>query len=159
MKADSLKGSIFSQIMQGNASGVIVYEDDDCVVLMDAFPMLAGHVLVIPRAEHIRIRDLPHSLRSHLFYIATLLTQAMADLGLSCGDANIVINDGKHSGQSVPHVHLHIVPRQPRDGFPFPALIANLVRKLSKKMAPIEELESIATPLRQSLQSLLVNQP
>ena len=159
MNADSLTGSIFSQIMEGRAPGVIVYADDTCLVLMDAFPMLPGHVLVIPRAGHIRIRDLPPSLRSHLFNIATLLTQIMSDEGLSCGDANIVINDGKHSGQSVPHVHLHVVPRKPKDGFPFPALFLNLTRKLTRRPATAAELEAIATRLRAPLQNSLANQP
>ena len=157
MNADSFTGSIFTQIIQGTLAGVIVYEDDACVVLMDAYPMLPGHVLVIPRVEHIRIADLSPSLRSHLFELATLLTQIMADVGLSCGDANIVINDGKYSGQSVPHVHLHVVPRQARDGFPFPALLINLMRKLSGKMASSDELDAIAAQLREKLQSQLDN--
>ena len=159
MNADSLTTSIFTQIIQGSAPGAIAYEDEDCVVLIDAFPMLPGHVLVIPRVEHIRIRDLAPSLRNHLFEIATVLTQVMADLGMSCGDANIVINDGKYSGQSVPHVHLHVVPRQARDGFPFPALLLNLMRKLRKKRVSSNELNIIAARLREKLQSQLDKQP
>lgn len=152
------KSTIFTQIMEGQASGVMVYEDETCVVLMDAFPMLPGHVLIIPRVQHIRIRDLSSELRAHLFEIASLLTVIMVDLGLSCGDANIVINDGKQSGQSVPHVHLHVVPRKPRDGFPFPALFLNLGRKLARRAASAEELEAIATRLREPLHHSLANQ-
>lgn len=155
---NSSSGSIFSQIMDGRAPGVVVYADERCAVLMDAFPMLPGHVLVIPRAEHIRIRDLSTELRSYIFSVATLLTQIMSEQGLSCGDANIVINDGKRSGQSVPHVHIHVVPRKPRDGFPFPALFLNIKRKLTKQRASVEVLEEIAIRLRQPLQLLLTNQ-
>ena len=149
------KLTIFSQIMDGQAPGVIVYEDDICVVLMDAFPMLPGHVLVIPRIEHIRIRELSSDLRNHLFHVASELTQIMAEQGLSCGDANIVINDGKYSGQSVPHVHIHVVPRKPRDGFPFPALLLNFFNKLRSSQSSVEELEKIAIQLRNPLKQAL----
>jgi histidine triad (HIT) family protein len=155
MNADSLTSSIFSQIMEGQALGVIVYADERCVVLMDAFPMLPGHVLVIPRVEHIHIRELSSDLRNYLFHVASEITQIMAEQGLSCGDANIVINDGKYSGQSVPHVHIHVVPRKPRDGFPLPALLLNLFNKLRGSQSSVEELEKIAIQLRKPLKQAL----
>lgn len=149
--ADSPAASVFTKIIQGELPGVIVYEDELCVVLMDAFPMLPGHVLVIPRAQHVRIGELSRTTRNHLFDVASCLTLAMRDSGLSKGDSNIVINDGKYSGQSVAHVHIHVVPRNKGDGFPLPALLTNLLRKLTRKTAPTEELERLAQRLRASL--------
>lgn len=143
--------SVFTQIIQGDLPGVVLYEDEYCVALMDAFPMLPGHVLVIPRQETVYLRDLSCDLREHLFTMVSHVAEAQHRAGLSCGDTNIVLNDGKAAGQSVPHVHVHVVPRKRGDSFPFPALAFNMMNKLLKRQASSDELERIAETLRQHM--------
>ena len=143
--------SIFSQIISGDIAGVVLHRDEHCMVLMDAFPMLPGHVLVIPLRPCVRLRELPNNIRDHLFRVATALTEAMVVSGLSTGDANLVVNDGRSSGQSVAHVHIHVVPRHKSDGFPFPALFTNLARKFIGRKASVAELQAVADRLRPHL--------
>lgn len=149
--------SVFTDIINGRRDGVIMYEDEHCIVLMDVFPVLSGHVLVIPRQELIRIQELTAPLRSHLFEVANAVTVALDAAGLSEQGAHIVINDGKGAGQTVPHVHLHVVPRSRRDAFPFPALLKVAVRKLLRQSTPVEQLEVVAVRLRQHFPQTLAD--
>ena len=91
----------------------MVFEDADSLAFLDVRPLFAGHTLLVPREHHQTIWDLPDELVGPLFANAKLLSaavrEAMAAQGVFVALNNVV-------SQSVPHCHVHVVPRNPKDG-------------------------------------------
>jgi histidine triad (HIT) family protein len=83
------------------------------LAFLDARPLFPGHVLVIPRQHHETLADLPTDLIQPLFDAVQRLSRAVPDAMESTG--TFVANNNKVS-QSVPHLHVHVVPRRPKDG-------------------------------------------
>lgn len=144
--------SIFSQILAGKAPGVIVHQTPHCAVLMDAFPTLPGHALVISKAEYTHIQQLPEAVRAELSELALAVANAQVAAGFSSGDSHFLLNNGRQADQTVPHVHWHVVPRRPGDRFPFPALVGNLARKWLGRKTPLTTLEAHGLRLQQYLE-------
>lgn len=88
----------------------IVFSDDVTLVIRDAFPVSPGHTLIIPRRHVGSFFELTPPERARML---ELLTQAKAELDgtLQPDGFNIGINDGAAAGQTVPHLHLHLIPR------------------------------------------------
>ena len=88
----------------------IVFSDDVTLVIRDAFPVSPGHTLIIPRRHVGSFFELTPPERARMF---ELLTQAKVELDetLQPDGFNIGINDGAAAGQTVPHLHLHLIPR------------------------------------------------
>jgi histidine triad (HIT) family protein len=91
----------------------VVDQDDDTLAFLDQRPLFPGHVLVIPRAHHETLMDLPPELVAPLFTAVQRMSRAVktamhAD-GVFVAANNIV-------SQSVPHLHVHVVPRKRKDG-------------------------------------------
>ena len=88
----------------------IVFSDDVTLVIRDAFPVSPGHTLIIPRRHVGSFFELTPPERASMF---ELLTQAKVELDetLQPDGFNIGINDGAAAGQTVPHLHLHLIPR------------------------------------------------
>lgn len=88
----------------------IVFSDDVALVIRDAFPVSPGHTLIIPRRHVGSFFELTPPERARMF---ELLTQAKAELDgtLQPDGFNIGINDGAAAGQTVAHLHLHLIPR------------------------------------------------
>ncbi len=91
----------------------MVFEDATSLAFLDIRPLFAGHTLLVPREHHETIWDLPDELVGPLFANAKLLSaavrEAMAAQGVFVALNNLV-------SQSVPHCHVHVVPRNPKDG-------------------------------------------
>ena len=103
----------FCQIIRGELPAHIVYDDGQCLAFLDSRPLFAGHTLLVPRTHHITLADLPLELVSPLFGAARLLARAVEEaLG---ADGSFVAMNNRVS-QSVPHLHVHIVPRRKGDG-------------------------------------------
>ncbi|MFF0813930.1 HIT family protein [Rhodococcus sp. NPDC003318] len=103
----------FCEVVAGRAPAHLVYEDDDTVAFLDQRPVFPGHVLLVPRV-HVRVlEDLPADLVSPVFgvvqRISTAVTAALGAQGSFVAMNNVV-------SQSVPHLHVHIVPRTKGDG-------------------------------------------
>ena len=92
------------------AAARFVFADDVTLVIRDAFPVSPGHTLIIPRRHVGSFFQLTAPERESMF---ELLTQAKAELDgtLQPDGFNIGINDGAAAGQTVPHLHLHLIPR------------------------------------------------
>ena len=88
----------------------IVFSDDVTLVIRDAFPVSPGHTLIIPRRHVGSFFQLTAPERESMF---ELVAQAKVELGdtLQPDGFNIGINDGAAAGQTVPHLHLHLIPR------------------------------------------------
>jgi len=117
---------IFCDIVAGRLSAVTLYEDDKVMAFMDIFPLRRGHVLVIPRQHHRQLHELDSELRAHLLDTATRVTQAIYRSALAPAAVHYNVNDGPAAHQTVPHVHLHILPRYRGDTGSF---LLRLLRK------------------------------
>ena len=103
----------FCRIVAGDDASSVVFEDEISVAFLDHRPLFPGHVLLVPREHHEAIWDLPEELIGPLFSDAQLLSVAVRDAMRAQGAfvaANNVVS------QSVPHFHLHVVPRVRKDG-------------------------------------------
>jgi len=103
---------VFCDIVSGD-SAALVYEDDDTVAFLDNRPIFPGHTLVIPRMHHETLADLPAELLSPLFANVQMLSRAVPAAVDAVGTFVAVNNK---VSQSVPHLHVHVVPRRPKDG-------------------------------------------
>ena len=110
---------IFCAIKAKQSPASMVYEDELCMVLMDIFPLRPAHVLVINKRHVQYVRELSEQERNHLFATANKVSQAMLKSSLQPLAVHFNINDGKAAHQTVPHVHLHILPRYKNDNFAF----------------------------------------
>jgi histidine triad (HIT) family protein len=104
----------FCAIVRGeNEDAIVVLEDDRTFAFLDHRPLFPGHTLLTPR-EHIEtLVDVPDDLLPELFGNARLLAHAMEE-GLGAEGSFVAINN--RVSQSVPHLHVHVVPRRRKDG-------------------------------------------
>jgi histidine triad (HIT) family protein len=103
----------FCQIIAGDQPSQVVFEDERTLAFLDNRPLFPGHALLVPRDHHETLADLPTDLVEPLFRNARLLSvavpAAMEKPGSFVAMNNVV-------SQSVPHLHVHVVPRRPKDG-------------------------------------------
>ncbi|MEU7769582.1 HIT family protein [Nocardia sp. NPDC049190] len=106
---------VFCRIAAGEAPAVKVYEDDTLCAFLDIRPIVRGHTLVIPKRHAAALEDLDAELGAHVFRAGHRLALAIQRSSLAADGANLVLNDGTAAFQTVPHVHLHVIPRRHRD--------------------------------------------
>jgi histidine triad (HIT) family protein len=106
---------IFCSIVDGEIPSYTVHEDDTVMAFLDANPLARGHTLVIPKAHHERVNDLPADLAGDVFAAVHDLTDRV-ERAVDADATTIAFNNGVAAGQEVPHVHAHIVPRSEADG-------------------------------------------
>ena len=104
---------VFCGIIEGATPASIVMRDDDVVAFLDAKPLFKGHVLVVPRAHVVTLADLPAPLVPVLFGAVQKLSRAVVD---ACGAQGSFVALNNVVSQSVPHLHVHVVPRTKGDG-------------------------------------------
>lgn len=104
---------LFCDIAAGRAHAHVVYEDAQTLAFLDHRPLFAGHSLLIPRDHHETLLDLPPELIQPLFSTAQLLARAMESV-LDAAGSFVAMNN--RVSQSVAHLHVHVVPRRPKDG-------------------------------------------
>ncbi|CAN5456063.1 HIT family protein [soil metagenome] len=104
---------LFCAIIAGDEPASIVLETDDVVGFLDIRPVFKGHVLVLPRSHHETLVDLPAPLLEPLFAQVQRLSHAVLD-GLDAHGTFVALNNVV--SQSVPHAHVHVVPRRRKDG-------------------------------------------
>jgi histidine triad (HIT) family protein len=104
---------VFCSIVQGEVPAYVVLEDPLAVAFLDTRPLFPGHVLLVPRGHHETLTDLPTELVGPLFERAQRLAGAVRSAMHAAGTF-VAINNT--ISQSVPHLHVHVVPRNKRDG-------------------------------------------
>jgi len=112
--------TIFKKIIDGEVPAKVVYEDDRCLAFHDVNPQAPVHVLVIPKKEIPTLNDLSDEdepLTGHLVHVAARL--AREEFKLENG-YRLVINCGQEAGQSVFHIHFHLVGGQSMGWPPWP---------------------------------------
>jgi histidine triad (HIT) family protein len=103
----------FCEIVQGKRSAHAVFEDECSLAFLDHRPLFPGHCLLVPKDHWETLADLPADLISRLFVNAQRLARAVEE-GLQAEGSFVALNN--RVSQSVPHVHIHVVPRRKKDG-------------------------------------------
>lgn len=106
---------LFCDITQKREASSIVYEDDLCMAIMDVFPLGEGHVLVLPKQHGVLLSELNKDTQAHLFTIGSQIVDAQRKAGFGVKGTNFLLNDGKAANQTMPHIHLHLIPRKKGD--------------------------------------------
>lgn len=101
---------VFCKIIAGEIPSVKVYEDDDVLAILDISQTTRGHTLVMPKKHYDNFLSCPAGLMHKVYDVAQRIGQAEM-LVLGAKGINILTNVGTVAGQSVPHFHVHVVPR------------------------------------------------
>jgi histidine triad (HIT) family protein len=104
---------LFCRIVAGDVAAATVFEDELSLAFLDHRPLFPGHCLLIPKTHYETLADLPEDLTGPLFGNARLLAGSVEQAMQSEGSF-VAINN--RVSQSVPHLHIHIVPRRKKDG-------------------------------------------
>lgn len=104
---------VFCAIAAGELPAQIVFADADAVGFLDSHPLFPGHVLLCPREHYVTLTDLPSELTAPIFKTTQLLAKAV-ESALDAEGTFVAINN--RVSQTVPHLHIHVVPRRRRDG-------------------------------------------
>jgi len=104
---------LFCKVVSGELAARKVFEDDNCIAFLDHRPVFPGHSLLIPKQHYETLADLPHNLIEPFFANAQMLARAI-ESALEAHGSFVAMNN--RVSQSVPHFHVHIVPRRRKDG-------------------------------------------
>ena len=106
---------IFCKIANGTIPSYKVYEDNDVIAFLDVNPASRCHTLVVTKEHFSNMTTCPKAILDKVFEVAQTIAQAqIAQLGAT--GVNVLTNCGESAGQSVPHFHIHIIPRKTGDG-------------------------------------------
>lgn len=111
--AKAAAGCVFCEIVAGSRPAAIVFEDETSLAFFDERPVFPGHTLLVPKDHHETLADLPHELIEPLFASGQLLARGVEE-ALGAEGTFVAINN--RVSQTVPHLHVHIVPRRKGDG-------------------------------------------
>ena len=106
----------FCAIVAGDAPAERILETEHLVAFLDVRPLFRGHTLLVPKAHWRLLSDLPTAQGAEFLTTAQRLERAVED-GLGAAGSMILVNNVV--SQSVPHLHLHVIPRNPKDGLRF----------------------------------------
>ena len=113
-----MKDCIFCQIVSGKIPSELISEDNSTLAFLDINPVRPSHTLIIPKAHHETLQDLPADLMGKLMNKAQKVARGLLKAGETEG-YNLFSNNHKCSGQAIPHFHYHLVPRRTGDGITF----------------------------------------
>ncbi len=106
---------VFCKIVAGQIPSLKVFEDDACIAFLDIGPLADGHLLIVPRKHFEQITDMSADEVAAVTRAIPGLVNAVVKATDAQG-CNVLQNNGQVSGQLVPHVHFHIIPRREGDG-------------------------------------------
>ncbi|MFV5491932.1 HIT family protein [Acinetobacter sp. ASP199] len=101
--------NIFARILRGELPAIKVYEDDQVLAFMDIMPQADGHTLVIPKSPAVTLLDLDPEVAAYTIQIVQKIAKAI-EKGLGVSGIVLMQLSGAAAGQTVPHVHFHLVP-------------------------------------------------
>jgi histidine triad (HIT) family protein len=104
---------LFCEIVSGQRAADHVFEDAACAAFLDHRPLFPGHVLLVPKPHHETLADLPAELVAPLFSNAQAICRAV-EHAMQAEGTFLALNN--RVSQSVPHLHIHVVPRRKKDG-------------------------------------------
>ncbi len=101
--------NIFARILRGELPAIKVYEDDQVLAFMDIMPQADGHTLVIPKVPAVSLLDLDPEAAAYTIKAVQKIAQAI-EKGLGANGIVLMQLSGTSAGQTVPHVHFHLIP-------------------------------------------------
>ncbi|HCW5191739.1 TPA: HIT family protein [Acinetobacter baumannii] len=101
--------NIFAKILRGELPAIKLYEDDQVLAFMDIMPQADGHALVIPKTPAVTLLDLPPEAAAYTIQIVQKIAKAM-ETALNLDGIVLMQLSGAAAGQTVPHVHFHLIP-------------------------------------------------
>lgn len=133
---------IFCKIANGEITSRTLYEDEHFRVIFDISPASKGHAIILPKKHAANIFEISEEDASKIYVVAKKVATALSE-ELQCEGVNILQNNGEAAGQSVFHLHMHIIPRYKDDTVnikwkptaPDEALLDQLSEKLKKIFA------------------------
>ena len=131
---------IFCKIVSKEIPTKILVETESCIGFLDAFPLAKGHALVIPKRHYEKLQDLPININTEVFSTVHSLISKVDSL---TGATLVAVHNGKQSGQEIPHVHVHLIPRSNDDS-------AGAVHSMFSKKPDLSEseIEELCSKLR-----------
>ena len=133
---------IFCKIAKKEIPAKIVTETEKSIAFLDAFPLSRGHTLIIPKHHYEKVQDITFDDNTDLF---ETLHKVIAKVDKITGSTLLAIHNGKESGQEIPHVHVHLIPRKLGDSAgPVHSMFKNRP-KLSE-----DELDKLCTEIKNS---------
>ncbi len=103
---------IFCNIAKKVIPSRIIAETNNSIAFLDVLPLSRGHTLVIPKLHYEKVQDMSEVDNTDLFNTVQVVISKVDKL---TGSTLLAIHNGKDSGQEIPHVHVHLIPRQPSD--------------------------------------------
>jgi histidine triad (HIT) family protein len=133
---------IFCKIAKMEMPAKIITETKNSVAFLDAFPLARGHTLVIPKRHYGKVQDMTDNDNSDLF---NTVLKVISKVDKITGSTLLAIHNGKDSGQEIPHVHVHLIPRQSND-------LAGPVHDMFKNRPKLsdDELDELCTKIKNS---------
>ena len=133
---------IFCKIAKKEIPAKIVTETENSIAFLDAFPLSRGHTLIIPKHHYERVQDIIIDDNTDLF---ETLHKVIAKVDKITGSTLLAFHNGKESGQEIPHVHVHLIPRRSDD-------LAGPVHSMFKNRPKLsdEELDKLCAEIKSS---------
>jgi len=103
-------GCLFCRIVRGEVASARVLETADVLAFLDISPVAKGHVLLVPKAHHADLSELPEALAAHAGGLLPALCRAVRQATGADG-LNLIVNNGAAAGQTISHGHWHVIPR------------------------------------------------
>lgn len=137
----SMADCIFCKIVKRELPAEVIYEDNYLIALLDIFPVNYGHTLVCPKEHYANLLSTPENVLEKMVVTSKHLAQAVVK-SMGADGFNLLVNNGTAAGQEVDHVHLHIMPRNYKDGQKF---------GFSKKRYSEREMKQVGEAIRKFL--------
>jgi histidine triad (HIT) family protein len=131
---------VFCQIVGKKLPSYIVYEDNDYIAFLDAFPFSLGHTLVCPKKHGETVWDMNEEEIGGLFMVASNVSKAVVKATDADG-FRFVQNNGEAANQVVPHVHIHTIPVK----------LSDKGKWMDRKRLSQEEMENVAREIRAAI--------
>jgi histidine triad (HIT) family protein len=106
---------IFCKLVAGKIPARVIMQNESAIAFLDAFPLAAGHTLIIPKSHYVKLQDMSEQDAIAVFETTWKVADAVEE-GSQVNASTIAIHNGSDAGQEIPHMHVHIVPRKRGDG-------------------------------------------
>ena len=136
---------VFCKIAAGKIPSRVIMENEKAMALLDAFPLAAGHTLVIPKLHYAKVQEMSKQDAMAMFEIIWKIAGPV-ETGSQVNASTIAIHNGSEAGQEIPHVHVHIVPRKRNDG----AGAIHSMFKIKPKLSP-QRMDSLRDRIASNL--------
>jgi histidine triad (HIT) family protein len=93
----------------------VIKQNGKAMAFLDAFPLAAGHALVVPKTHYVKVQEMSADDSAAVFALAHEIVRKVESASDTSASL-IAVHNGREAGQEVPHVHVHVIPRKPGDG-------------------------------------------